>query len=164
MVKAAPGYDTGKIGQINDIMNAFHKDEISLDQCLGRLQALAAAPPTAGFWSTLFAFSVSAFTGSILLFDGSWIDAGISGALGLLVALLFILAKNFPVYGRVYEMSASVIVAIVTRALHNYCCFTSVVVSAVLVLLPGYSMTMAVVSAALCFFFGCVLTLTYYPT
>lgn len=146
MVKSPQGYDNGKMAKINDIMNNFHKGEIDLDRCLVVLHEVATAPPTCGLWSTLFFFTASSFTASALMFGGTWIDASVSGALGLLVAILFIISGYFPIYARVFEISASVIVAIITRSLHSYVCFTGVAMSAILILLPGYTMTVGVVS------------------
>lgn len=146
MVKAPQGYDNGKMAKINDIMNNFHRGEIDLDHCLVVLHEVATAPPTCGFWSTLIFFTASSFTASAMMFGGSWIDASISGALGLMVAILYLLSGYFPIYARVFEISASVFVALIAKTLHNYCCFTSVAMSAILILLPGYTMTVGVVS------------------
>ncbi|GAN01051.1 pheromone-regulated membrane protein [Mucor ambiguus] len=145
MVKSPQGFDNGKIAKINDIMNFFQRGELDLDRCLVLLHDVATAPPTCGVWSTVTFFTLSSFTASAMMFGGTWIDACISGALGLLVAILYILSAHFPIYARVFEISASVVVAIITRALHNYCCFTSVVLSAILILLPGYTMTVGVI-------------------
>lgn len=168
MVKASPSFDTGKLGRINHIMNQFlfqHKKQQNVtssnnsdeeeeenlgfnyfDHCLQSLYAVMDDPPTCGFCGTLAGFSLSAFSGCILLFNGSWVDAGLSGVLGAVVGLLSILSSRYPIYGRVFELSSSVIVALFARALHRYCCFSSVGVSAILILLPGYTMTIAVVS------------------
>lgn len=145
MVKAPQGFDNGKIALINDIMNNFHRGEIDLDRCLVVLHEVATAPPTCGVWCTLTFFTVSSFAASAMMFGGTWIDASISGCLGLLVAILFILSGYFPIYSRVFEISASVLVAILTRALNKYCCFSSVAIPAILILLPGYTMTVGVV-------------------
>ncbi|KAI8088940.1 uncharacterized protein BX664DRAFT_296370 [Halteromyces radiatus] len=173
MVKASPSYDTSKLGRINTVMNQFlfqyhqhqyiedpddhqhnndhHQcDEAEdccwelFDHCLQSLYTIIADRPTCGFFGTLFGFSISAFSGCILLFNGSWIDAGLSGVLGALVGLLYTLSSRYPIYGRVFELSSSVVVAIIARALHRFCCFSSVGVSAILILLPGYTMTIAV--------------------
>ncbi|RCH92121.1 hypothetical protein CU097_008290 [Rhizopus azygosporus] len=145
MVKSPQGYDTGKIATINDIMNSFYKGQVDLDRCLILLHDVATAPPTCGSWATLFFFTASSFSGSALLFNGTWIDASVSGGLGLLVSILYILSAHFPIYARVFEISTSVIVAIIARALYRYCCFTSVVLPAILILLPGYTMTVGVI-------------------
>jgi uncharacterized membrane protein YjjP (DUF1212 family) len=145
MVKAPQGYDTGKIGSINDIMNTFYKNDIDMDECLVQLHEVATSPPTCGIWSTLFFFVVSSALASVVVFGGGWMDSAISSITGLMVAILFILSTHFPIYARVFEVSASVCVAMVARALHNYCCFTSVAMASILILLPGYTMTMGVV-------------------
>lgn len=145
MVKSPQGYDTGKIAIINDIMNSFFKGEVDLDRCLVLLHDVATAPPTCGTWATLFFFTVSSFCASATLFNGTWIDASISGAVGLLVSILYILSAHFPIYARIFEMSTSILVAIICRSLYRYCCFTSVAMSSILILLPGYTMTVGVV-------------------
>ncbi|KAF7722311.1 hypothetical protein EC973_003462 [Apophysomyces ossiformis] len=146
MVKTCQSYDTGKIGEINSVLNAFFKETIDLSTCLSSLDAIANAPATSSYRMMILAFAGSSFSASATMFGGSWMDAAASGGLGLLVGLLFTLACQYPIYGRVFEVSASVIIAIIARALHQYVCFTGVAVAAILILLPGYSMTMAVVS------------------
>ncbi|KAI9467938.1 hypothetical protein BDB00DRAFT_777468 [Zychaea mexicana] len=154
MIKSPTSLDMGKIGQVHQIMNRCliqqantkKDDDDVLDQCIQALQHVSNSPPTWGFLGTLFSFFVSSFTACAMLFDGSWIDCILSGILGLVVAVLFVLASCRPIYGRVFEISACVFVSALAQALHAYCCFTSVAVSGVLNLLPGYAMTMAVVS------------------
>ncbi|KAI9475762.1 MAG: hypothetical protein EXX96DRAFT_484974 [Benjaminiella poitrasii] len=145
MVKSPQGYDNGKIAKINDIMNLFHRGEVDLDRCLVLLHDVATSTPTCGVWSTVLSFAFSSFSASVMMFDGTWIDACISGFLGLLVAVLYITSVYFPIYARVFEISASACVAIIAKALHKYCCFASVAISAILILLPGYTMTVGVV-------------------
>lgn len=149
MIRCAQALDMGKIGRVQRIMDDYFRrkhDQGALEKCIRSLENVETSPPTWGIFGTCFAFSAGSFSAAVLLFDGSWVDASISGALGLLVAALFILFAYFPIYGRVFEISSCVIVAALARLLHAYCCFTSVAVSAMLILLPGYAMTMAVVS------------------
>ncbi|CAO3652596.1 unnamed protein product [Cunninghamella blakesleeana] len=115
-----------------------------MENCLNALNKIREEPPTCGFWGTLFAFSASAFAASPMLFSGSWYDACLSAFLGLIVGLLFVLSCKYPIYGRVFELSSSFLVAIIARAFHQYCCFSSVAISGIIILLPGYSMTISV--------------------
>lgn len=147
MVKSPQGYDNGKLAKINDIMNLFHRGEMDLDRCLVLLHDVATSPPTCGNWSTILFFTFSSFAASAMLFGGTWIDASCSGLLGFIVAILFLMSAQFPIFARVFEISASVLVAILTRALHKYCCFLSVAMPSILILLPGYTMTVGVVSS-----------------
>ena len=149
MIKSPQSLDMGKIGQVQRIMNQCllaARDDDVLDQCIQSLVIVSNAPPTWGFFGIVSAFFVSSFTACALLFDGSWIDCSLSGVLGLIVGVLYVLAGYRPIYGRVFEISACVFVSAMAQALHSYCCFTSVAVSGVLILLPGYAMTMSVVS------------------
>ncbi|ORX55030.1 hypothetical protein DM01DRAFT_1269264, partial [Hesseltinella vesiculosa] len=114
-----------------------------LEKCLDALRDISNDPPTVGFWGILFAYCASAFTGCVILFGGSWIDAGISGVLGLIVGILCIISNRYSIYGRVFEISCSVMVALAARALHQYVCFSSVAVSSIFMVLPGYSMAIA---------------------
>ncbi|KAI8361802.1 hypothetical protein EDC96DRAFT_444956 [Choanephora cucurbitarum] len=145
MVKAPQGYDNGKIIKVNETMNMFFQDKIDLDRCLILLHEIATAPPTCGTFSTILFFGVSSFSASVMLFGGTWIDGIISGCLGLLVSLLYLFSTHYPTYALVFEMSTSIIVALIAKALHQYCCFVSVAMSSLLILLPGYTMTVGVV-------------------
>ncbi|KAI9270537.1 hypothetical protein BDA99DRAFT_433885 [Phascolomyces articulosus] len=128
-------------GNVNH--NSIINDDI-LDECIQSLQHVSNSPPTWGFFGVLFSFFTSSFTACAMLFNGSWMDCILSGVLGLVVAMLFVLASYRPIYGRVFEISSCVFVSALAQALQSYCCFTSVAVSGVLILLPGYAMTMAV--------------------
>ncbi|KAI8376786.1 hypothetical protein BD560DRAFT_326221 [Blakeslea trispora] len=154
MVKAPQGYDNGKIIKINETMNLFFQDKIDLDRCLVLLHDIATAPPTCGIFGTLLFFAASSFSASVMLFKGTWIDGAISGSLGLLVAMLYLFSIYYPTYALVFEMSTSIIVALIAKALHQYCCFVSVAMSSLLILLPGYTMTVGVVRRVfICIFF-----------
>lgn len=152
MIKSPQSLDMGRIGRTHAIMDRYFEDAdgaaddlARLEECLAALEEVANSGPTWGMLGTLFAFGASSFSASVMLFEGSWIDASLSAGLGLVVALMFILASYYPIYGRVFEISACVLVAALARALHSYCCFTGVAVSGILILLPGYGMTVSVV-------------------
>ncbi|KAI8370401.1 uncharacterized protein BYT42DRAFT_502206 [Radiomyces spectabilis] len=143
MVKAANGFDNGKIVRVNRIMNQFHKDKCTLDTCLETLQEITRDPPTVSAWQMIVAFGALGFSASIIMFQGSWIDGALSAVLGSIVGALAVLAGNITIYGRVFEVSACIIVGFTARAMNDYACFTSVAIPSILVLLPGYGMTMA---------------------
>ncbi|KAI8074839.1 hypothetical protein BC940DRAFT_230069 [Gongronella butleri] len=131
-----------------DEKNGVFWTPLELETCVDALRCINDDRPTCGFWGTLFAYTASAFSGCIILFGGSWIDGAVSGALGFVVGLLCYISAKYPVYGRVFELSSSVMVAIAARALHNYTCFSSVVVSSIFMVLPGYSMAIAAMELA----------------
>ena len=145
-IKSSQSYDTAKLVRVARTMNALFKGEASLDGCLTSLNEIVESPATCGYGALCFSFAAIGFSATTCMFDGTWIDACLAAALGLAVALLMIASMTFPVYGPIFEVSACILVGIFGRVLHDYVCFTKVAVSSILILLPGYGMTMAVVS------------------
>lgn len=47
-------------------------------------------------------------------------------------------------FGNVFEMAVTIVVSVITLALNNYVCYSAVALSAVVVALPGYALTSAV--------------------
>ncbi|KAI9499709.1 hypothetical protein BDB00DRAFT_753099 [Zychaea mexicana] len=143
-IKSAQSFDTGKLVRVTKTMNNLYKGDLSLEDCLASLHEIIDSPATCGNFAVCFSFAAIGFSASVCMFNGSWLDASLAAGLGLIVAVLFIASMNFPVYGPVFEVSACIIVGIFGRVLHDYVCFSKVAVSSILILLPGYGMTMAV--------------------
>ncbi|KAI7883272.1 hypothetical protein K492DRAFT_126560, partial [Lichtheimia hyalospora FSU 10163] len=143
-IKSVVGFDVGKLVKMTKTMNALYKGKQNPEQCLMSLQDIIDAPPSCGNFALCFSFSAIGFTATACMFDGTWIDATAATILGFLVALLFIASIKIPAYGPVYEVSSCIIVGLAARLLHQYTCFITVGLSPILILLPGYGMTMAV--------------------
>lgn len=144
-IKTAMAFDTHKLVLVSRSMNNLYKGDISLDACLCELREIMGSPATSGYWSTMLAFILIGFSATACMFNGTWYDALAAAGLGWVVSLLLIASTLFPVYGPVFEVSSCVFVGIMGRVLHNYTCFSRLGVSSILILLPGYGMTMAVV-------------------
>ncbi|KAI8338948.1 hypothetical protein BC941DRAFT_350521 [Chlamydoabsidia padenii] len=128
-------------------MHRFYTDDptLTFDDCLYQLKHdIIAAPATCGPWARILASTMAAFAASIIMFEGSWIDSGFSALFGLVIGGLKELANWMPVYARVFEVSACTLASLAVRSLHNYCCFNATIISSIIILLPGYAMTMAV--------------------
>ncbi|KAI9312346.1 hypothetical protein BX666DRAFT_824367 [Dichotomocladium elegans] len=143
-VKSGLTFDIGKLVRVTKTMNALYGGELNARSCLATLQEIAELPPTCGSWGLCFAFSSIGFTATTSMFEGTWIDATMAAALGLLVSLLFIASLKFHAYGPVFEISACILVGLAGRIFHSYTCYIKVALSPILILLPGYGMTMAV--------------------
>ena len=145
-IKSAQNFDTAKLVRVTKAMNSLHRGDLNLDSCLASLHEIIEAPATCGPLELCVSFAASGFSATLCMFEGSLFDALLAAALGLMVALLFLISMSFPVYGPVFEISACIMVGIFDRVLHDYVCFSKVAVSSILILLPGYGMTMAVVN------------------
>lgn len=145
-VKSPQAMDVWRVSRVVRTMNNFYKGHFGPEECLASLKRILASKPTCSNIAVCLSFALTGFTATACMFEGTWIDASAAGAAGLVAALLFIAANNFPAYGPVYEVSCSILVGFFARALNRYACFTKVAVSSILILLPGYGMTMSVVS------------------
>jgi hypothetical protein len=145
LIKTGFAPDNCKLGKITRLMHHFYNHTVPFDKCLSDLNAIIDAPATCGPWTLIASFVCIAFSASIIMFKGTWIDSGFAAFFGLVAGSLLVLASHHPVYAHVYEVSACATVSVIVRYLHNYCCFNATVIPSIIVLLPGYSMTMAVV-------------------
>lgn len=148
--------DNGKLEQIIKTVNKFYKEDITFEACMNDMNNIIISPPTCGIWRLIFAFIILGFSASIVMFHGTWIDGIVSGFLGGLVGLLLHLASSAPAYAPVYDITACAICAIIGRALHQYCCFNASVIPALLILLPGYNMTVSVVNTYIYIYIICL--------
>ncbi|KAI8584123.1 hypothetical protein K450DRAFT_168768 [Umbelopsis ramanniana AG] len=144
LIKVHQGYDIKKLADVDDVANALCRSELHVGDCLLKLEEIVNSPPTWGSYGTIVAFTMCSFTACLVMFGGSWTDSTVAGVLGFLVGALNVMASQHSVYSNVFEVSASAAVALISRSLFQWVCFSKVAISAVIVLLPGYSMTVAV--------------------
>ncbi|CAM0142805.1 unnamed protein product [Umbelopsis sp. WA50703] len=138
LIKCPRGLDVAKLERVNRISHMVARGKMAVPEALEELEAVRTAPPT---WSTLWvlgAYVISAASVAALFFGGSWTDFWVS------VGCFTLVAEQFPMISNVFEILTSICVALIARALHEYICFSAVSLSAVVIALPGYSLTSAV--------------------
>lgn len=118
---------------------------MSVPQSIQSLQEIFQAKPTWNAWITLLSHTLSSLFAALIMFNGTLIDTALSGALGLLVGLLILLSERFTAYSNILEISTTVLIAFIAKALDQWICFTGVVLSATSILIPGYTLTMSIV-------------------
>jgi uncharacterized membrane protein YjjP (DUF1212 family) len=148
LVRCPQGFDMGKLTQVNDIIQDMctKPNDISLIQSLERLDALFTAKPTWNPWITLLSHTLTSLLTAPVMFKATCVDTALSGALGLLVALLILLSERYTAYCNIFEISTTILVSFITKALDQWVCFTGVVLSATSILIPGYTLTMSIVT------------------
>ncbi|OAD80105.1 hypothetical protein PHYBLDRAFT_15228, partial [Phycomyces blakesleeanus NRRL 1555(-)] len=144
LVKCTQGFDMGKLANVDRIANQIHKGQISSEECLEKLAVVLQAPPTWSSWIMLLAYAFSSLLTVPVMFNGRPVDTAVSGALGLMVGLLNLLADRYQSYRNIFEISTAILVGFVAKALGPWICFTGVALSAMAILLPGYALTMAI--------------------
>jgi uncharacterized membrane protein YjjP (DUF1212 family) len=145
MIKCAEGFDMGKLAQVYDIANAMQESKIDVQKALEQLHEIKLSPPTWGIWAKLIAYTVSSFVAAPTMFQGSWMDSLVSGSLGLLVGIFVILAERYSTLSNVIAVATCILIGFIVRSLSPYICFTGVVLASIVILLPGYSLTISIV-------------------
>ncbi|ORY03086.1 DUF1212-domain-containing protein [Basidiobolus meristosporus CBS 931.73] len=148
IIKVDREYDMGKLERIYEISRCVVHGEVDLEDAFEQLEEIMAEPPTWPWWVHILNYGACSFFVAPLCFNGSWIDALVSGAIGLCIGALSVLSAKVFNYANVFEISAAVITAFVATALHKYICYTSVIMSAIVLLLPGLSFTTSVIELA----------------
>lgn len=112
---------------------------------LARIREIVAAPRRYRSGLAVLAYGVSASSGAVLLGGGAR-EAAVSGMIGLLTGLLALLLTRNPRTGRVFEPAAAFTAAFLSGAaaqsLHGLDT-ASVTVASLLVVLPGLTLTLA---------------------
>jgi uncharacterized membrane protein YjjP (DUF1212 family) len=145
---AEPNLD--RLAQIDLIVQCVSSGELSPADGRRELrEALRTAPPWPA-WAALVAFAVAAGSGGVF-FGGGWREVAASSLAGLAVGVVAIYAARNRRLVRVLEFAAGVFAAVIAVAAASSPLASTteiVVVSGLIVLLPGLSITMAVSEVA----------------
>ncbi|GAN02282.1 hypothetical protein MAM1_0019d01724 [Mucor ambiguus] len=149
LVRCPQGFDMGKLTKVNHIIQCMcskqeEENHMSVTQSIQSLQEIFQDKPTWNVWITLISHTLSSLFTALIMFNGTLIDTALSGALGLLVGLLIILSERYTAYCNIFEISTTVLIAFIAKALDQWICFTGVVLSATSILIPGYTLTMSI--------------------
>ncbi|KAF1796448.1 hypothetical protein FB192DRAFT_1292447 [Mucor lusitanicus] len=148
LIRCSRSLDIGKLERSNMIAYRIAKGELDLEEATTLLDNIINEPPT---WSPpiviLGYVATSAFVAP-LFFNGSWTDCWVSAIFGLCVGILTYISEKLPMFGNVFEMVVTIPIAVITLALHPHVCFAAVAMAAIVIALPGYSLTCSVMELA----------------
>ncbi|KAF9928383.1 hypothetical protein BGZ67_007006 [Mortierella alpina] len=144
LIKCAQGFDMGRLAKVHKIARAVVYKHMQPDEALANLKKINGEKHPYNMWVMLAAYAGASGLIAPLVFKGSWYDMLAGMGLGSVVGLTTLLASRYSVYSNVFEVSTSIVIAFVAKALRDYVCFTGVVLSGIVTLLPGLSLTTAI--------------------
>ncbi|KAF9192153.1 hypothetical protein BGZ51_006127 [Haplosporangium sp. Z 767] len=145
LLKASAGLDMYKCALVHQVQKMVTHSAMPVEEAIMKLDAINAEKDANPRWLNILAYAVASFSTAPMFFKGSWIDAGVSFLIGGAVGLLVWLAEKVPSYSHICEITMSVVVAFVAEALHNNnVCQSAVKLAGVIILLPGYTITSAI--------------------
>jgi uncharacterized membrane protein YjjP (DUF1212 family) len=140
--------DCHKLYSVDSLILRMSRMEISFQDAEFELDAIIAQPPLYAWWARVIAMAVSSAALTLLFFAGSWRDAGASFLLGIIVGFLDLVADRFPAFARIGTFLSATIAASLSMLLASYSgstfCFGGIVFAAIVWLLPGLTLTVAV--------------------
>ncbi|KAL7268084.1 pheromone-regulated protein prm10 [Rhizina undulata] len=87
----------------------------------------------------------AAGTSAIMFFSGTWRDAGMSAALAIIPASLLLVANRYSALWWTNECIACFIISIVATLVSEHFCYSTLILSAPVTLLPGHTISVSVV-------------------
>ncbi|KAF9548439.1 hypothetical protein EC957_006655 [Mortierella hygrophila] len=142
-LRCSQGMDMNKLAQVHKIALAVLRGE-SVEDANRDLERVTLEPPIYPLWLTLLGWLGSSAFVTPLAFGGGWYDMALAGFCGLMVGVLGVVASRFPVYGNVFEITASILVGFLAKSFGDRVCFEAVALAGVVVLLPGLLLTQAI--------------------
>ncbi|GJJ76781.1 hypothetical protein EMPS_09140 [Entomortierella parvispora] len=145
LLKMPAGLDMYKCALVHQIHKMVTHSSMPVEEAIMKLEAIHTEKDANSRWLTVLAYAVASFCTAPMFFKGSWIDAGVSFVIGGAVGLLVWLSEKVPSYAHICEITMSVVVAFVAEALrHNNICQSAVKMAGIVIILPGYTITCAI--------------------
>ncbi len=134
-----------RIVALDDVVEALWRNELTVEAAHARLREVAATSSPYGPALTVAALAIA--SGAAARFFGAGLAEVIASAgAGLVIGVLGVAAQRSVTVGRVYEFAAAMtatLLAVVAGALWPSLAVAPVVVSSIIVLLPGLTLTVA---------------------
>ncbi|MEM7310120.1 MAG: threonine/serine exporter family protein [Planctomycetota bacterium] len=151
MARVEPGeVDLGRLIELEGVLAAFEEGRLEPEQALGRLEDIRRGPAAYGSWIEIAAFATASATAAAF-FRGSALDIGASALLGLGTGALAAASRHRAQLAAVFEPLASLLVALLTVAAARLGAplgESVVLLSGLIVLVPGYTLTVAMTELA----------------
>lgn len=137
--------DLGKLTQLNEVIHRLLAGEVNAPEALAEVEEITSAPPRYSAGLTVPAFAVASGIAAPL-FGGGPSEVALSAFLGSLIGLLAIVAGRSPRLGSVFPAMAAIVAAAVPLTLLPYFPHSPFIptLSALIVLVPGLSLTIAI--------------------
>ena len=142
--------DMGKLAKLDQLADAVAAREVGLSAGLARIDEIVGAPPTWGPAMTTLAHGASS-AAFVVFFGGGARDVAVAGALGLMIGALSLVLARSTAQARLFELVGAFVAAFAGGLAAAWIDGVSgpiVTLAALLLLLPGLSLTVAMTELA----------------
>ncbi|GBG68711.1 hypothetical protein CBR_g3253 [Chara braunii] len=154
LIPLQQGFELAKLEDVNHICNELFQSRITLAQAMERVAKIVAATPAHPVLTQVvevLSYAVIGWSICLAGFSGTWFDSALSFLAGFLCGVLCYLASVFSLqYMHLLEFGAAMLISCVVRIFQKFLapriCVDLILVtfSGIVVLLPGLSLTLAI--------------------
>ncbi|KAI4593873.1 hypothetical protein KJ359_008916 [Pestalotiopsis sp. 9143b] len=143
MVRASQGVNLGKLKDVHLIYKEVLHDIIGLDEALSRLEGILSANNRWPVWLCIAMYGLASMSVSTF-FSARLIDMPVILVLGSLLGVLqLVIAPVSNTYNTIFEVSASILLTFLSRAIASIrggdlFCFSALAQSSIAMILPGW--------------------------
>ncbi|KAF7730798.1 hypothetical protein EC973_001316 [Apophysomyces ossiformis] len=139
-------FDMHKLGEVYRLEKLVSHGEVSVDEALEFIDKVADEPQFYPVFLNPFVYALASFCGAVMFFGGRFKEAGLSAALAMFFAVYELYTGRFLSFQPIWEITVCILIGFVSTAVGRYdMCFTPIAFSSFIIILPGYSMAVAIV-------------------
>lgn len=144
LVRCAQGLNLSKLADTHRIYKAVIHDLMSVDEASTQLEELLKRKNIFAPWVCVLLYALGSALVCPFAFKGGWLDMPICFGVGLCVGYLqFFVSSKSNLYSSVFEVTASIVVTFIARAIGNIhhgkiFCFSAIAQGSLALILPGY--------------------------
>ncbi|ODV79471.1 pheromone-regulated membrane [Suhomyces tanzawaensis NRRL Y-17324] len=144
LVRCAQGVNLSKLSDTHRIYKGVIHDLLGVEEAALKLEELLRKKNMYPPWLCVFLYGLGSAMVCPFAFGGGWVDLPIAFGVGLCVGYLqFIVSSISNLYSSVFEVTASIVVAFIARAIGSIhhgsiFCFSAIAQGSLALILPGY--------------------------
>lgn len=144
LVRCVQGLNLSKLADTHAVYKGVIHDYMGVEEAATKLEELLRSPNQYNPWVCVLLYGLGLAAVTPFAFSGNWFDVPISFGIGLCVGYLqFFLLSISNLYSSVFEVTASIVVSFIARAIgsinnSNTFCFGAIAQGLLALILPGY--------------------------
>ncbi|GAB5590308.1 pheromone-regulated protein prm10 [Umbelopsis nana] len=148
-VREIQGFDMGRLEEIYRLEKLISHGEVTVESALEYLDTVMNKPDFYPKWAMLLSYAAGGFASAVLFFGGSWKDGGLAAGLSFALSIYEIFANYVAALGPLFEITIAIFIGFIAKAgTHGGFCFVPSSFGSIVMLLPGWTMTSAIIEVA----------------
>ncbi|KAI8090079.1 uncharacterized protein B0P05DRAFT_577640 [Gilbertella persicaria] len=132
-IRSSQLFDMHKLGEIYRLERLVSHGEVSVDEALEFIDKVVNEPQFYPVWLNPFVYAIASFCGCVMFY-------------GVFFATYELFSGRYLSFQPIWEITVCIVIGFVSRAVWRYgFCFTPVAFASFIVILPGYSMAVALI-------------------